>query len=277
MFDGDAAGQAAAMKAFEGEQKLAGQTFVAVAPEGMDPCDLRQKSGDAAVRDLVARRTPLFEFVIRSRARRARPRHRRGPGRGAAPLRADGRAGSRKRRCATSTPASLPAGWAGTTSPRSRRGCARRRKAGGATRVAACAAREAAAAATSRAPPCRRRDPVPRDPTLWPQREALKAALQYPAIAGPVFDSLPVESFTHPTYVAVRAAIASRWHVGGGLGGAQWIDAVREQVAVAGGGEPGHELGVEAVRSTKRTACRATSRACWPGCRRCGWAGRSPR
>ena len=65
-FDGDAAGQAAAMKAFEGDQKMAGQTFVAVAPDGMDPCELRQKSGDAAVRDLVARRTPMFEFVVKS-------------------------------------------------------------------------------------------------------------------------------------------------------------------------------------------------------------------
>ena len=65
-FDGDAAGQAAAMKAFEGDQKMAGQTFVAVAPDGMDPCDLRLKSGDAAVRDLVARRTPMFEFVVKS-------------------------------------------------------------------------------------------------------------------------------------------------------------------------------------------------------------------
>ena len=66
VFDGDAAGQAAALKAFEGEQNLAGQSFVAVAADGMDPCDLRLKSGDGALRDLVARRTPLFEFAIRT-------------------------------------------------------------------------------------------------------------------------------------------------------------------------------------------------------------------
>ncbi|MFI8977271.1 DNA primase [Nocardia asteroides] len=64
-FDGDAAGQAAALKAFSGDQRLAGQTYIAVAPDGQDPCELRQHSGDAAVRDLVARRTPLYEFVIR--------------------------------------------------------------------------------------------------------------------------------------------------------------------------------------------------------------------
>ena len=66
VFDGDAAGRAAAIKALEGEQNLAGQSFVAVADDGMDPCDLRLKSGDGALRDLVARRTPLFEFAIRT-------------------------------------------------------------------------------------------------------------------------------------------------------------------------------------------------------------------
>ena len=66
VFDGDAAGRAAAVKAFDGEQNLAGQSFVAVAADGMDPCDLRLKSGDGALRDLVARRTPLFEFAIRT-------------------------------------------------------------------------------------------------------------------------------------------------------------------------------------------------------------------
>ena len=58
--------------------------------------------------------------------------------------------------------------------------------------------------------------PDPRDPTLWPQREALKSALQYAALAGPVFDALTVESFTHPGYAAVRTAIAG---AGGTIGG----------------------------------------------------------
>ena len=66
VFDGDEAGKAAALKAFDGEQNLAGQSFVAIAADGMDPCDLRLKAGDGALRDLVARRTPLFEFAIRS-------------------------------------------------------------------------------------------------------------------------------------------------------------------------------------------------------------------
>jgi DNA primase len=65
-FDGDAAGQKAALRAFGDDQKFVAQTFVAVEPSGMDPCDLRMASGDAAVRDLIARRVPLFEFAIKS-------------------------------------------------------------------------------------------------------------------------------------------------------------------------------------------------------------------
>ena len=65
-FDGDAAGQKAALRAFEEDQRFVAQTFVAVEPTGLDPCDLRLQHGDAAVRALVDRRVPLFEFAIRS-------------------------------------------------------------------------------------------------------------------------------------------------------------------------------------------------------------------
>ncbi len=65
-FDGDEAGQRAALKAFEGDREFGGQTYVAVEPEGLDPCDLRLQKGDAAVRELVARRVPLYRFVLRN-------------------------------------------------------------------------------------------------------------------------------------------------------------------------------------------------------------------
>jgi DNA primase len=65
-FDGDAAGQKAALRAFGLEEKFATQTFVAVQPDGLDPCDLRLKHGPEAVRELVTRRVPLFEFAVRS-------------------------------------------------------------------------------------------------------------------------------------------------------------------------------------------------------------------
>ncbi len=64
-FDPDAAGQKAAMRAFSEEQRFSAQTFVAVAPEGLDPCDLRLHRGDDAVRRLVDSKKPMFEFMIR--------------------------------------------------------------------------------------------------------------------------------------------------------------------------------------------------------------------
>ena len=63
-FDGDAAGQKAAIRAFGGDQNFVSQTYVAVEPDGLDPCDVRIKKGDAAVRELVARRVPLYRFVL---------------------------------------------------------------------------------------------------------------------------------------------------------------------------------------------------------------------
>jgi DNA primase len=64
-FDGDAAGQRAALRAFGMEEKFVTQTYVTIEPNGLDPCDLRLAHGDAAVRDLLARRVPLFEFAIK--------------------------------------------------------------------------------------------------------------------------------------------------------------------------------------------------------------------
>jgi DNA primase len=64
-FDPDEAGQKAASRAFAEEQRFAAQTFVAVAPDGLDPCDLRLKKGDAAVKNLIKTRKPMFEFMVR--------------------------------------------------------------------------------------------------------------------------------------------------------------------------------------------------------------------
>ena len=69
-FDGDAAGQKAALRAFEEDQRFVAQTFVAVEPSGADPCELRQAKGDSAVRDLIGTRRPLFEFAIRATLKR---------------------------------------------------------------------------------------------------------------------------------------------------------------------------------------------------------------
>ncbi len=66
-FDPDAAGQKAALRAFGDEKRFAAQTYVAVAPDGLDPCDLRLQRGDAAVRSLMDTKVPMFEFVIDQR------------------------------------------------------------------------------------------------------------------------------------------------------------------------------------------------------------------
>ncbi len=65
-FDSDEAGRKAALRAFASDQQFATATFVAVEPSGLDPADLRQQHGDQAVRDLIERRVPLFEFALRS-------------------------------------------------------------------------------------------------------------------------------------------------------------------------------------------------------------------
>jgi DNA primase len=64
-FDGDAAGQKAALRAFEEDQRFVGRTFIAVSPDNMDPCELRLAKGDLAVRDMIAGREPLVDFALR--------------------------------------------------------------------------------------------------------------------------------------------------------------------------------------------------------------------
>ncbi|WP_055400763.1 MULTISPECIES: DNA primase [unclassified Mycobacterium] len=243
VFDGDAAGRAAALKAFGGEQNLAGQSFVAVAPDGMDPCDLRLKSGDGALRDLVARRTPLFEFAIRTAI--AEMDLDSAEGRVAALRRCVPMVGQIKDPTLRDEYARQLAGWVGWDDVAQVIGRVREEakkprvsadlRGGGRVSGPAAAAQPAATR------------PDPRDPTLWPQREALKSALQYPALAGPVFDTLTVESFTHPGYAAVRGAIEAAGGTSSGVTGAQWIDAVRQRATSELTAGLISELGVEAV------------------------------
>jgi DNA primase len=249
VFDGDAAGQAAALKAFDGDQQVSGKSFVAVAADGMDPCELRLSSGDNALRDLVARRKPMFEFAIRSLIPDGTvldddPQARVDALRQCVPLVARIRDYALRDEYARRL-----AGWTGWSDEgqvltrvreeASRRGGAERGKKR-AARVEQSPAAQTAEAAVPR--------PDPRDPTLWPQREALKSALQYPALAGPVFDALTVESFTHPGYAAVRAAIGAAGGTSTGVNGAQWIDAVRQQTGSALTAGLVNELGVEAIQ-----------------------------
>jgi DNA primase len=64
-FDPDEAGQKAASRAFAEESRFAAQTFVAVPPEGLDPCDVRIQRGDQALREVINSRSPMYEFMIK--------------------------------------------------------------------------------------------------------------------------------------------------------------------------------------------------------------------
>ncbi|MEU7141110.1 DNA primase [Nocardia sp. NPDC046473] len=228
-FDGDAAGQAAALKAFAGDQKLAGQTYIAVAPDGQDPCELRQHSGDGAVRDLVARRTPLYEFVIRGLLADHNLDTAEGQVeslRRAIPVVAQIKDNALRKAYATKL-----AGWVGwddiQTVVRRVGDEAKRNRMGGGSSAGGRPAPPARQAEVIAEHPAAR--PNPNDPTLMPQRQVLAAALQYPAMAGSVFDSLEADAFTHPAYAAVRLLISEVGGTGAGLGGAEWVNAVADR------------------------------------------------
>ena len=251
VFDGDAAGQAAALKAFDGDQQVAGKSFVAIAADGMDPCDLRLKSGDGALRDLVARRIPMFEFAVRSLIPPGDvldndPQAQVDALRQCVPLVARIRDYALRDEYARRL-----AGWTGwrdegqvltrVREVAGQRGMPDRSRRRGAA--------QPAQAPRASVPTPENMRPDPADPTLWPQREALKSALQFPALAGPVFDSLTADSFTHPGYAAVRAAIEACGGTAAGLSGAQWIETVREQAASPQTATLVNELSVEAINA----------------------------
>ena len=246
VFDGDEAGQAAALKAFAGEQHLAGQSFVAVAADGMDPCDLRLASGDGALRDLVARRTPLFEFAIR--ATLIEMDLDNAEGRVAALRRCVPIVAQIKDPTLRDEYARQLAGWVGWPDVAQVIGRVREEAKHPTSQSRGKPRRTAAAQAGTGAPEPAAIRPDPRDPTLWPQREALKSALQYPALAGPVFDALTAESFTHPGYAAVCRAIEAAGGTGTGIGGAEWLDAVRQKAPSPAAAGLISELGVETIR-----------------------------
>jgi DNA primase len=246
VFDGDEAGKAAALKAFGGEQHLAGQSFVAVAPDGMDPCDLRLASGDGALRDLVARRTPLFEFAIR--AALSEIDLDSAEGRVAALRRCVPMVAQIKDPTLRDEYARQLAGWVGWSDVAQVVGRVREEAKSPTSQSRAKPRRAAAAEADSGAAEFTALRPDPHDPTLWPQREALKSALQYPALAGPVFDTLTVESFTHPGYAAVCTAILGAGGTATAIGGAEWLDAVRQKAPSPAAGGLINELGVESIR-----------------------------
>lgn len=207
-FDGDAAGQKAALRAFEDDQKFAAETYIAIAPDGMDPCELRLAKGDEAVAELTEPRTPLFEFALRQIV--ARYDLETPAGRAAALDEAAPVVARIKNSGAQHEVAVQLAGMVGILDTQFV-----------VKRVAQLArwARERGGrppAPASRAPQHYETVPRPtmtgpaltlRNPVYATERELLKLALQRPELVSPAFDAYGVDEFTAPPYAAVRLAI----------------------------------------------------------------------
>lgn len=226
-FDGDSAGQRAALRAFADEQKFVTQTFVAVQRDGLDPCDLRIKQGDAAVRDLVASRTPLFEFAVREVMGRYDLTTAEGQIAAldaAAPIVASIKDRGIRQRYAVNLDR-----WLGIMDER----FVLRRVSEHAKRRA----REGAPARNGEAPAqSEPRAEAPRPPqepvnpvVAQVEGELLKLAIQRPGLLGPAFDAVPATMYTYPPHAAIRALIAEC----GGVtaAGEGWVNGLREGAA----------------------------------------------
>ena len=226
-FDGDAAGQKAALRAFEEDQRFVGRTFIAVSPDNMDPCELRLARGDLAVRDMIAAREPLVDFALRhviSRFDLDTVEGRVDAMRKAAPLIAK-------------------------LKDREKRPEYARKLAGDLGMDLEPVQRAVNAALAGAQPDERPAAPAVEAPQRLVEREAIKLALQEPVLAGPMFDVVDAENYAHPVYQALRAAIdAAGGASSASSGGVVWIEKVRDNCADLTGKATIPELAVEPLR-----------------------------
>ncbi|MFR0352452.1 DNA primase [Streptomyces sediminimaris] len=205
-FDGDAAGQKAALRAFEDDQKFAAETYIAIAPDGMDPCELRLAKGDDAVADLAEPRTPLFEFALRQIVDRYdldTPGGRAAALDEAVPVVAKIKEFTQRREVAVQL-----AGLVGIRDEEyvvDRVGH-RSRRSGGRSRPAPSRGRQGYEMAAPRTAPSGPSLTL-RNPVYITERELLKLALQRPELVSPIFDAFGVDEFTAAPYAAVRQAV----------------------------------------------------------------------
>ncbi|MFD3973959.1 DNA primase [Streptomyces cyaneofuscatus] len=232
-FDGDAAGQKAALRAFEDDQKFAAETYIAIAPDGMDPCDLRLAKGDDSVRDLVEPRTPLFEFALRQIVGRydlETPAGRASALDEAAAVVAKIKTSSVQREVAVQLAGFVGildqefvvhrvaqlARWARDRGEKGGRGGGPQDRRGGAPQQPAQPAQGVQgvqAPTVPSGPALNLRSPAHRT-----ERELLKLALQKPALVSPAFDAYGADEFTAPPYAAVRQCIEEAGGAERGLG-----------------------------------------------------------
>ncbi|MEU7146455.1 DNA primase [Streptomyces sp. NPDC045470] len=236
-FDGDAAGQKAALRAFEDDQKFAAQTSIAITPGGMDPCDLRLAEGDAAVAGLVESRTPLFEFALRQVV--ARHNLDTAVGRAAAldeaaPIVANIKNSSIQHESAVQLAGMLGildtqfvvrrvgqlARWA---RERGRDGQNGQDSSRTGRRAGPQGPETAQAPAGPRGPALNLRSPAHRV-----ERELLKLALQRPDLVSPAFDAYGADEFTAPPYATVRRCIEDAGGTLSAAGDNTYLARVRE-------------------------------------------------
>jgi DNA primase len=207
-FDGDAAGQKAALRAFEDDQKFAAETYIAIAPDGMDPCELRLAKGDEAVAELTEPRTPLFEFALRQIV--ARYDLETPAGRAAALDEAAPVVARIKNSGAQHEVAVQLAGMLGILDTqfvvKRVAQLARWARDRGGQGPAPAAQRQAQSYESSGRPPSGPALTL-RNPVFATERELLKLALQRPELVAPAFDAYGVDEFTAAPYAAVRETI----------------------------------------------------------------------
>jgi DNA primase len=224
-FDGDAAGQKAALRAFEEDQRFVGRTFIAVSPDNMDPCELRLAKGDLAVRDLVARREPLVDFAIRQTLARFDLDT------------VEGRVEAMRR----------AAPLVAKIKDREKRPEYARKLAGDLGMDLEPVLRAVSHAQSPDLPVVAQRRPQD-SPQRQVERESLKLALQLPVLAGPMFDTLGAEVYGDPVMQGIRKAIAAAGGTATATGGAGWIEAVRDACDDLGGKALVGEMSVEPLR-----------------------------
>ncbi|KIH96417.1 DNA primase [Streptomonospora alba] len=218
-FDGDAAGRRAAVRAFAEEHGFASETFVAVQPDGLDPCELRQRHGDSSVRDLVADRKPLYEFMIRTVIEQYDLDTAEGRMAGldaAADIVASIRNDGVRKLYGVNLDHWLGIMDESFVQRRVAQHVAARRRSGGAGSAPARPAPQAPPGAADAGPY------DVRDPSLQRERQALKMAVQYPGLASE-FDDLDAESFSVPQHRAVYELISARGGVRAAGDAREWV------------------------------------------------------
>ncbi|MDP3892026.1 DNA primase [Nocardioides sp.] len=223
-FDGDAAGQKAALRAFGGDQNFVSQTYVAVEPDGLDPCDLRLSKGDAAVRELVARRVPLYRFVLGNVVEQFDLD--RADGRVAA-VRAAAKLvlSSRDKSVVNS---SYARELSSLTGMEPNEVLAEVRRAANRPPPRPEPQRSARSPEPAEAPaPPRRQLPDLRDPRFQLERETLKLVIQHPGAVGGTIRDVGVNDFTHPTFRGVWELVAASGGPAAGVKDPGWATGLR--------------------------------------------------